>query len=54
MRALKHHETMQRIVIFIFSVVGFVSGPLLTAADKPNIIVILADDMGWMDSTPYG
>ena len=23
-------------------------------ADKPNIILFLVDDMGWMDSTPYG
>jgi arylsulfatase A-like enzyme len=22
--------------------------------DKPNIILFLVDDMGWMDSTPYG
>src|SRR5687768_7733316 len=24
------------------------------AADKPNVILFLVDDMGWMDSTPYG
>ncbi|MBI1249400.1 sulfatase-like hydrolase/transferase [bacterium] len=24
------------------------------AADKPNIVLFLVDDMGWMDSTPYG
>jgi arylsulfatase A-like enzyme len=23
-------------------------------ADKPNIVLFLVDDMGWMDSTPYG
>lgn len=25
-----------------------------SAADKPNVILFLVDDMGWMDSTPYG
>ena len=24
------------------------------AKDKPNIVLFLVDDMGWMDSTPYG
>lgn len=24
------------------------------AAEKPNVILFLVDDMGWMDSTPYG
>lgn len=24
------------------------------AADKPNLVLFLVDDMGWMDSTPYG
>ena len=23
-------------------------------AKKPNIVLFLVDDMGWMDSTPYG
>ncbi|MFV0442384.1 MAG: sulfatase [Planctomycetaceae bacterium] len=27
------------------------SGP---AAERPNVILFLVDDMGWMDSTPYG
>lgn len=25
-----------------------------SSADKPNIVLFLVDDMGWMDSTPYG
>lgn len=25
-----------------------------SAADRPNIVLFLVDDMGWMDSTPYG
>ncbi|MFP6867586.1 MAG: sulfatase-like hydrolase/transferase, partial [Roseibacillus sp.] len=24
------------------------------SARKPNIVLFLVDDMGWMDSTPYG
>ena len=31
-----------------FSCVGW------SAEDKPNIVLFLVDDMGWMDSTPYG
>ncbi len=23
-------------------------------AGKPNVVLFLVDDMGWMDSTPYG
>lgn len=26
----------------------------LAAADKPNVIVFLVDDMGWVDSSTYG
>ncbi|MEM6689477.1 MAG: sulfatase [Planctomycetota bacterium] len=26
----------------------------IDAAEKPNVILFLVDDMGWMDSTPYG
>lgn len=26
----------------------------VSAAPKPNIVLFLVDDMGWMDSTPYG
>ena len=26
----------------------------IQGADKPNIVLFLVDDMGWMDSTPYG
>lgn len=29
-------------------------GPPVTPAAKPNVLFILADDLGWMDSTPYG
>src|SRR5918994_5647819 len=31
----------------------FISSTAL-AADQPNVVLFLVDDMGWMDSTPYG
>ena len=30
------------------------SGSLTIAAERPNVVLFLVDDMGWMDSTPYG
>ncbi len=33
---------------------GFLLPALAPAADKPNIIVVLADDMGWGDCSTYG
>lgn len=29
-------------------------GTSASAAERPNIVLFLVDDMGWMDSTPYG
>ncbi len=31
-----------------------VAGTPASALDRPNIVLFLVDDMGWMDSTPYG
>ena len=38
------------------AVIAFLAflAPLIQATGKPNIILFLVDDMGWMDSTPYG
>lgn len=34
---------------------GFIVLPIsINAAEKPNVILFLVDDMGWADSTPYG
>lgn len=47
-----------RIVLTILSFGASLSGAMLTrtcpAADKPNIVFILADDMGWSDLGCYG
>ena len=43
---------MKRLALFLFFFFHFLA-PVL-CADKPNIVLFLVDDMGWMDSTPYG
>ena len=43
---------MKRLLI-LFSTVSIMCGKVF-AADKPNIICILADDLGWSDTTLYG
>ncbi len=30
------------------------SASSLTASESPNIVFLLADDLGWSDTTPYG
>jgi arylsulfatase A-like enzyme len=35
-------------------VAGIIVSGCVKEAEKPNIIFFLVDDMGWMDSTPYG
>ena len=37
---------------FIFVVTGLLAS--LQAAERPNVILILADDLGWADTTLYG
>ena len=42
-----------------FTLVGCVlalviAAPTSHAADRPNVVLFLVDDMGWIDSTPYG
>ena len=43
---------MKTILIFLCSLLLVCPG---FAKDKqPNVVLFLVDDMGWMDSTPYG
>ena len=48
-----------QLAVALFMTVILSPTGVLTAADvrsaaKPNIVLFLVDDMGWMDSTPYG
>jgi arylsulfatase A-like enzyme len=39
--------------ILVTTSMSYAAGPAV-ASEKPNVLFILADDMGWMDSSPYG
>ena len=39
---------------FIFSILVFFSGALIMASEKPNLVVIVADDLGWADVGYHG
>ena len=41
-----------KIFISLFGVLALAASA--ATADKPNVIFILADDLGWSDTTPYG
>src|SRR5215210_4693071 len=41
-------------VVLAFSLVGVILLGRVSAADRPNIVLIIADDMGWEDCRPYG
>ena len=38
---------------YLFTIIALLSGPAV-AADQPNIIVVLIDDMGWGDFSCFG
>ncbi|GEP42446.1 sulfatase [Brevifollis gellanilyticus] len=38
----------------LYTLLFLAFGPWLLGADSPNIIIILADDLGWSDTTLYG
>jgi hypothetical protein len=43
-------------VVFVLALSGLLSVPIgaMAVAKSPNVIMILIDDMGWMDSAVYG
>jgi len=41
-------------MIRLFLILSFVTCASLWGADKPNIVYIMADDLGWSDIGPYG
>ena len=45
---------MVRIGAFFFSAIAFLSSSSVFAGDKPNIIVMVADDLGWADVGFHG
>ncbi|MCU0874594.1 MAG: sulfatase, partial [Pirellulaceae bacterium] len=38
----------------VFLLASLLAGPALVSADHPNVVFILADDLGWADTTLYG
>lgn len=45
---------MRYFFLFACAIVCFAAGCTTTSHNRPNIIVILADDMGFSDASPYG
>jgi arylsulfatase A-like enzyme len=45
---------VQRLLRSVLLVAGVVVASVGAEARPPNILLFLVDDMGWMDSTPYG
>jgi arylsulfatase B len=45
---------MVRIGAFFFSAIAFLMSSSVFAGDKPNIIVMVADDLGWADVGFHG
>jgi len=45
---------MKKCVVLLFLLFGWQTDSVLEARDRPNVVLFLVDDMGWMDSEPYG
>ena len=46
---------MPRLFLVVTILLAALACPTARAADRPpNVVLFLVDDMGWMDSTPYG
>lgn len=53
-QAASLQRTIYRLLCVLFVVMMLQAGSLCYAADRPNIIVIMVDDMGFSDIGPYG
>lgn len=55
---IRHNKLFKAAGSFAFLLVAFVSAKFCPAAEsspaRPNVLFILADDLGWRDTTPYG
>jgi arylsulfatase A-like enzyme len=48
------HETTGRVIRWSTALLGILGSAWLAAAERPNIVLILADDLGFSDTAPYG
>jgi hypothetical protein len=46
-----HHE---KTLILLLGALAFSASPAFAQSARPNVIFILADDLGWSDTTLYG
>jgi arylsulfatase A-like enzyme len=49
-----HKPFLKNALPLVSALLGLLSSPLSAADSKPNVIFILADDLGWADTTLYG
>ena len=45
---------MKQFLVVLFCMIALSSAETVAADRAPNVVLFLVDDMGWMDSEPYG